>query len=334
MPSPAQIVAVKRHDKREESWLMRSFRPMRLTLLCTALLASAAQPALAQSVEQVDKRVKKLESEMRAVQRKVFPGGGDRYFEPEFQTPDANAAAPAGIPASSPVADLTARVDSLERQLATLTGQVEQANFRVRQMEEAMNKFRADAEYRLAQLEGNGTAAPGAAIPGATPITPPALPADTAGATTAGTTPPANGTAATTPPAKPVDPVEAEYRAAYAFVTAKDYAKAEPALLDFIAKHPKSSRASHAQYWLGRSYMTQKSHGQAAKAFLDNYRTYPKGDRAPDSLYWLGQALMGLNKPEEACRAYNELQAAYGAKLSTTLKDQVAKARVAAKCDA
>lgn len=315
---------------------MRSFRPMRLTLLCTALLASVAQPVLAQSVEQVDKRVKKLESEMRAVQRKVFPGGDQRYFEPEFKTADPNAAAPTGTPATSPVADLTARVDSLERQLATLTGQVEQANFRVRQMEEAMNKFRADAEYRLAQLEGSGSAVPGA-TPTNAPGLPGALPSDT-GATAMGATSPASGSiAATTPPAKsaaPIDPVEAEYRAAYAFVTAKDYAKAEPALLDFIAKHPKSSRASHAQYWLGRSYMTQKSHGQAAKAFLDNYRTYPKGERAPDSLYWLGQALMGLNKPEEACRAYNELQAAYGAKLSATLKDQVAKARVSAKCDA
>lgn len=320
---------------------MPMFRPMLQALLCATMLAGAA-PALAQSADALDKRVGKLESEMRAVQRKVFPGGDKRYFEPEFQPANPAAqAAPAGVPASSPIADLTARVDALERQLATMTGQAEQNAFRVRQLEEALNKFRADAEYRLTQLEG-GTPAGAAPAqtaggtpsfpftnpskPAATPITPPAAAAVTPDA--------AGGTPAAATPAKPADPVEADYQTAYAFITAKQNVKAQEALAAFVAKHPKSSRASHAQYWLGRAFMAEKSYAQAAKAFLDNYRLYPKGDRAPDSLYWLGQALVALEKPEEACRVYGELQAAYGTKLSATLKDQVTKARTTAKCAA
>ena len=54
------------------------------SLMCATVLATAI-PALAQDTRQVERRVDKLESEMRAVQRKVFPGGDKRYFEPEFQ---------------------------------------------------------------------------------------------------------------------------------------------------------------------------------------------------------------------------------------------------------
>jgi hypothetical protein len=39
----------------------------------------------------------------------------------------------------------------------------------------------------------------------------------------------------------------------------------------------------------------------------------PKGERAADSLFYLGQALMRLEQAEQACKAYAELEAVYGA---------------------
>jgi TolA-binding protein len=79
--------------------------------------------------------------------------------------------------------------------------------------------------------------------------------------------------------------------------------------------------------------MAQGQSAQAAKAFLDGYQKYPKSDRGADSLIGLGGALTALKKPEQACKAYNELQAVYGAKLTASQKDAVAKARTTAKCD-
>lgn len=339
-------------------------RTMLKTMLCATALA-VTMPALAQDVVQVERRVDRLENEMRAVQRKVFPGGDKRYFEPEFQPTEQAATPPAGVPATTPIADLTARVDSLERQLQTLTGQVEQANYKVRQMEDAFAKFRADAEFRLTQIEGGGPA-PAAAVPADTsaaakpatkPATPPkqvagaAKPATDAAkpAVAASTTPkpatpavtaakPATDTAASAATAtpKPTDAVEAAYQAAYLNYSSQRYAEAEKALSDFVTKNPRHRRASHAQYWLGRTYMAQKLPAQAAKTFLDNYRNLPKGERAPDSLYWLGQSLMAMSPPQptKACEVYDELNAAYGDKLSTSLKDQVTKARTTAKCTA
>ncbi len=304
------------------------------TLLLTAGLAAlvAGAPVSAQTAEQLAPRVSKLEGEMRAVQRKVFPGG-DKGFVPEITTPAAAPVETVGTPATSPVADLTARVDGLEREVRALTGTVETLQFKQRQFEEALAKFRGDAEYRIGALETGarpaadaGAVATSTAKPGAkTPAKGDAAKADSAKAD-----------AAKIDAAKPdpkLDPVEAAWRQAYAPVAAKDYAKAEPALLDFLSTYPKAPRAASAQYWLGRSYMAQGQSAQAAKAFLDGYQKYPKSDRGADSLIGLGGALTALKKPEQACKAYNELQAVYGAKLTASQKDAVAKARTTAKCD-
>ena len=50
------------------------------------------------------------------------------------------------------------------------------------------------------------------------------------------------------------------------------------------------------------------------------------------SLFYLGQALMQLNQPTQACKAYSELDAVYGAKIRPDLKKLEADAKSEAKC--
>ena len=290
-------------------------------MLLVLLLANAT-PVAAQTLEKVEGRVKKLESEMRAVQRKVFPGASKDYFEPEITAPAAPATAP-GEPAANPLSELGQRVDSLERQMTTLTGQVEETSFRVRQLEAQLAKFKTDAEFRLTTLEGGGADGTGAALaPGGVPTGAPPPPVAVAA--------PAASPAAT--PA--IDPIEAEYRAGYSFVEVKDYAKAEVALSAFLAKHPKHARASNAQYWLGRTYFAQSRPAEAARVLVDNYKTRPNGERARESLLWLGKSLMAITPPRQtaACETYRELEDGYGKTLTPTLRTQLGEARAAAKC--
>lgn len=268
----------------------------------------AAAPLAAQDGDGLGRRVGKLESEMRAVQRKVFPGGDARFFEPEVSPVAITPVEPAGSPASAPLTDLTARVGELEAQLRTLTGQVEAGQNRLRLLEEGLAKFRGDAEFRLGAIEA-GAKPPAAAVPVEEP----------------GPLKPAAPTVAPT--------VEGQWRAAYALVTAKDPGAAD-ALTAFVAANPKAARASDAQYWLGKTESARKQHAAAARAFLDGYTNYPRGARAPDSLMGLAQALIDLKKPDQACRSLTQLDEAYGAKLSPALKAQAAKARVSAKCAA
>src|SRR5687767_2698059 len=114
---------------------------MRFHLLAIVLMAGAAVPAAAQQDNRLDRRVDRLEQEMRAVQRRVFPGANVPYVGPEIGD-QARPAEQQGVPAGSAVADLTARVDSLESQLASLTGQIEQNANRVRQLETAFANLR------------------------------------------------------------------------------------------------------------------------------------------------------------------------------------------------
>ena len=62
----------------------------------------------------------------------------------------------------------------------------------------------------------------------------------------------------------------------------------------------------------------------AAEALLANYRSNPQGERAPDSLFYLGQSLIKLGQPGQACKAYDELDSVYGAKVRPDLKKMIA----------
>lgn len=289
---------------------------MRLMLLVALLLTPLAVPAQELDPVKVEKRVGKLESEMRAVQRKVFPGGDPKYFEPEISAPMVPAAAPIGTPATSPLVDLAERVGELERQLRTLTGQVEASQFKVRQLEEAQAKLRGDLEFRVTALEGGGAAAS-------------AHPAGAAMAVSSkpGAKPEARSAARDVTP-------DAAWKAAYANVTAKDWPGTEKAMSDFIARYPKSPRIPQAQYWLGRSHALRDEHALAAKAYLELYQTAPRSDRAPDALIGLAGAMSGLKKPKDACRVLGELDSVYGTKLSPAQKAEAKTLRNKAKCPA
>ncbi|MGE0776042.1 MAG: tetratricopeptide repeat protein [Sphingomonadaceae bacterium] len=296
---------------------------MRLPLMAAFLLLSTAPVTFApvQAQSNLEGRVGKIEKELKAVQRKVFPGGDNRFFEAEITPPDLQGPA-AGIPATTPLSDLTARVNALESSLQQVTGQVEQNTFKIRQLEEQMARAKADTEMRMNQLQG-GTADPLAAS---------SAPPSTASAASSVATPPPVVTSSPASAEKPSDPGEADYMAGYRLWTEKKYPEAQAALRAVVAKYPNHKRASYAQNLLGRAYLDEGKPALAAEAFYANYQKMPRGERAPDSLYYLGQALVQLNKPQDACRVFGELQDVYGASMSASLKDRVGKARADAKC--
>ena len=71
----------------------------------------------------------------------------------------------------------------------------------------------------------------------------------------------------------------------------------------------------------------------AATALLANYRSDPGGERAQDSLYYLGQALMKLGQPGQACKAYGEMDAVYGAKIRPDVKKLEIDGKAQAQCN-
>ncbi len=132
-------------------------RLSRAVLLGTVFCMLPAMPALAQKT--VEGRVDKLEKEMQAVQRKVFPGGSGQIISPDL-TPQAAPVQQAGSPASAPIADLTQRVNAIESQVTRLTGQVEENGYKLRQLEEAFAKLQAQQTAATTSIDAAAATGP------------------------------------------------------------------------------------------------------------------------------------------------------------------------------
>ena len=309
---------------------MRLIGKMALLGTAVAALASVAMPATAQTSRGaagggIEGRVDRLEREMRAVQRKVFPGGAGQTIEPQITPPERQPGAP-GLPATSAVADLNARVSAVESQLSQITGQVEQSQYRLRQLEEAFNAYKRSTDARLKALEaGAAPAEDDAPVTGTRPA--PTRPA-VGGPATVPTTP-----AVAVDRPKSDDPAEDGYVYGYRLWQAKQYDKAITELRTVVQKYPKHRRASYSQNLLGRALLDQGKPALAATAFFESYQKMPNGERAPDSLYYLAQSLVKMKKPaSEVCKVYDELSQVYGDRISDAMKKDVATSRTASKC--
>jgi TolA-binding protein len=128
------------------------------------------------------------------------------------------------------------------------------------------------------------------------------------------------------------DPGEDAYSEGFHQWEAGNYDAAISTLRDFVKSYPKHRRTSYANNLIGRALLDKGDTRAAAQALLANYRNNPGGDRAPDSLFYLGQALMKLGQPSQACKAYSELDAVYGAKIRPDLKKLEVDAKSAAQC--
>jgi TolA-binding protein len=317
--------------------------------LVLAPMASAQQSSGQQKQPvTTEKRVEKLEKEMKAVQRKVFPGADGGFFEPEIQPeqkkPDAVGTSPA-------LSDLTARVDALEAQLATLTNASEQYGQRLKMLETQFTAYKAEQAAKAKEAAEAVPAVSSAPTPAPAPVKPVAVKTDPAPAKPAA---PKTTPAAKTPAIETASPIstspkrlaavkavaipntgnagEDAYMYGYNLWVAKLYPEAQAQLRKVVETYPKHRRASFAQNLLGRAYMDEGKPNLAITAFFRNFKDMPRGERAPDSLYFMGQTLISMGKNEDACTTFAELEKSYGSTLNATLRRDTDAAKRTAKC--
>ena len=304
------------------------------------MIALTAAPVAQAQDAGLDKRVERLEKEMRAVQRSVFPGGSPAFFEGEIAPDNTPGERAKG---NAPVIDLTARVDALEAQLQTLTGQTEQNSYQLRELEKQFAAYKTEMEKRLAApaiggetpaslplASGSGATKP-ATVTQASTTTTTKKPSTT---TPAASKPDANRLALVKKVEIPATGNEAEDAYTYGFRLwdAKLYPEAQAQLKQVVAKWPKSNQASYAQNLLGRAYLDEGKPSLAAVAFYNNYKDRPSGPRAPHSLMYMGVALDKLGRKADACKAFRELDEVYGDKAPKDVRDDAAAAKAKAGC--
>jgi TolA-binding protein len=313
---------------------------MLATLAAGAVLATAI-PAAAQDS---DARLKKIESQIKALQRKVFPGPDGTYFEPEV-TPSTAAAAPqpVGTPSTSALTDVLARLDSIEAQLNRLTARSEVNENAISMLEDRLDALEAKATPVVPTL-------PAIEQPtGAIPVPDDDTPAATAEKTSArAAPPPAVAKPAVKAPAKPsaerVAKVQAvvkpdtgdagddEYTYGFRLWDAGLFPEAEQQLKLYVDKYPEDAKISYGRNLLGRAYLDDKQPAAAATYFLKNYQADPNGARAPDSLLFLAEAMLALKDNTKACRALAEFGDKYPALAVGRLQDQYGRDRKQAGC--
>lgn len=292
---------------------------LRFTVPAAVLLGLVVTPALAQrQIIPPEQRVERLERQVQQLQRRVFPQGQPADTAGFYNEPAATQAA---------VSNLDNRLGALERQLANFLRQSEENAFRVSQLEAELNRLR-QKEARLRMLEqrldslaavGQPTAVPAPANNGAASTTVrPAQPGPAAE-----TLRPADGA---------MDAGEEAYDVGYELWRDGKYDQAITALRAMASSFPNHRRVSWANNLAGRAMLDKGEPRAAAEALLANYRSNPKGERAADSLFYLGQSLLKLNQPGQACKAYSELEAVYGASMRAELQRLLPEAKAQANC--
>ncbi|MCC9625867.1 tol-pal system protein YbgF [Thalassospira sp. MA62] len=316
--------------------LIRSTRRLAAVLAVGSVLAVGGLPAsnaLAQDGN-LSRQVEQLREDLDLLQRYVYREG-----VPEGAAPSADGGASTPAAARQQV-----QINDLQRTTTQLTGQIEQFDFRIRQMEDRLERLVADIDFRLGQLEG-GAAGAGSASEAGNGQTP----AGNAGATAApsGQTSPAAGAAngsgeqldengtrlfgviegegqAPQIPAGPSGSAgnsaseqanntsasatpEDQYRDAFALLRRQEFGAAESALSQFVEQHPDDPLAGNAQYWLGETYYVRGQFENAAIAFTEGFQTYPDSSKAPDNLLKLGMSLANLGNNEDACTTFAHL---------------------------
>ncbi|MFO1259904.1 MAG: hypothetical protein U1E68_02350 [Sphingomonadaceae bacterium] len=306
-----------------------------LCFTMSGAVALANQALAADPVVPIEKRVDRLEKEVRAVQRKVFPGGAP--VEPDIIAAEPVAAAPP--PSSTPVTDLLARVTALESQQATLTGQVEQNSYRLKLLEQKFEELKTQATPPVASVAPTP-------VPSVTPAAPSPAPKAVAATPAPKPLPTKPSAVAATGSAdearkaavaaieKPASGDAANDAFTYGFRlwSAKFYPEAQAQLKTTLDKYGSTSIGSRTQNLLGRAYYDDGKVTLAAKTLYENYRLRPTGDRAAESLVWLGESLIQMKRLKDACLAYESLADEYGTKLSATQKSMMEKGRARAKC--
>ena len=188
---------------------------------------------------------------------------------------------------SQPVLALVSEIEKLREEIRNLRGQVEVLGNSIEGVSKRQRDMYVDLDLRLRRFEQPGASAAPA-------------PAATA------------GEAAKTAGAAPVGVEENEaYERAQGQRRAGNYQGAIAAFQAFIAKHPKSTLAPRAQYWIGDSYFNLRDFRNAVASQQKLVAAYPDSSSVPDALLNMASAQLESGDAGAARKTMEGLIARY-----------------------
>jgi tol-pal system protein YbgF len=254
------------------------------------------------------------------------------------------------------------RMGDLEDSLRRVTGQVEQLDHRISELNARIERMQKDFDYKLCALAAQqlGAAAQGEdqnalPCPGNASFAPPpaaanpplaaANPPPSSPVTSSpsgvihlapppgvlGTLPTNGNSAAAAPAPLAPSPNRPQFDAAMNLLAKAQYDEARSAFRAFADSYPKDQLTPQAVYWIGDIAYVQKDYGNAAHAFAEEIKKYPASPRAPESMLKLGQSLIALSQKQEGCTTLAALPSKYPGASKTVLA-RAEQERKAAAC--
>jgi len=251
------------------------------------------------TVDDMTQRIERLEREIDDLRAIAY--GADGMSGRETSGPQQTV----GDPSLSRV---LVRLDQLEAEIRTLTGLVEELNFKVQQSASELQSLSQDTDYRLQALEGGNPASMGQRSPSVMNQ----VESNVVDVPDYSVQP--QGIGATSGDFKE------QYDSALTHLKKGEHDQAEASLKQFIADHGDTELASNAQYWLGESYYVREMYRDAAASFLEGVRKFPDGKKAPDSMLKLGMSLAALGQVKEACTTFTEIPRRYPSASQTIIQ--------------
>ena len=209
-----------------------------------------------------------------------------------------------GISNPRSAADIAVKIGEFDEKLRRLSGQVDEANYKIRQLENKIELINKDVDVRIKMIEGKPVSGNGGAVSASAaekfkaPVAvgaPQAVTGDSI----------AKGDDLAPVKTKAIQQI---YDEGLEAVKISDYAVAEQSFNEILIKAPDDKLAGNAQYWLGEVFYGQKNYQKAAVAFAKVIEKYKDGPKGPDSLLKLGMSMQNLKKNTEACQAFKSMK--------------------------
>ena len=181
-------------------------------------------------------------------------------------------------------AEISYQLSELQRELRSLTGQVEDNNFKLKQIQDRQRDLYRDIENRLSGLSDQA-----------------------AGSTTnkSQTQTATNKTPTTTTAGSGES--RRKFEAAFALVRNKNYSAAITAFSEFLSKYPTSSYSANAHYWMGQVYLVQGNLKDAERQFALLIAEFPDSSKTAAAKLKLGDIFLKQEKWADAKSYYTDV---------------------------
>ena len=257
-----------------------------MCVLAAVAVGGTTAQAQQYNSEPVMNEIAAIRQELEILQRQVYREQNDGISNPRS------------------AADIAVKIGEFDEKLRRLSGQVDEANYKIRQLENKIELINKDVDVRIKMIEGKPVSGNGGAVSASAaekfkaPVAvgaPQAVTGDSI----------AKGDDLAPVKTKGIQQI---YDEGLEAVKISDYAVAEQRFNEILKKAPDDKLAGNAQYWLGEVFYGQKNYQKAAVAFAKVIEKYKDGPKGPDSLLKLGMSMQNLKKNTEACQAFKSMK--------------------------